>query len=58
MFRFKVANTSIKIDFYHIPVNESIPNKLGYLLLSLKEAQIIDPSSNDRVNNILCSICK
>jgi len=48
-----MANTSIKIELYHIPVNELSSNeKLGYLLLKLKEAQTIDPSSNDRVKII------
>jgi len=48
-----MANTSVRVEFYHKPTNESISNKkLGYLLLNLKEAQTIDPSSNDRVKNI------
>jgi len=50
--KFKMASTSIKIEFYHIPVNESSPSeKLGYLIMKLKEAQTIDPLSNDRIES-------
>jgi len=45
-----MANTSIRVECFHIPTNESSPNeKLGYLILKIKEAQTIDPTSNDRV---------
>lgn len=47
-----MSNTSIKIECFHVPINKSIPNKiLGYLLLKVKGAQTIDPTSNDRVSN-------
>ncbi|KAL4104173.1 hypothetical protein QTP88_019484 [Uroleucon formosanum] len=48
----KMSNTSIKIECFHVPINKSIPNKiLGYLLLKVKGAQTIDPTSNDRIEN-------
>jgi len=45
-------NTSIKIECFHVPINKSSPKEiLGYLLLKVKRAQTIDPTSNDRVSN-------
>jgi len=45
-------NTSIKIECFHVPINKSSPNEiLGYLLLKVKGAQTIDPTSNDHVSN-------
>jgi len=46
-----MSNTSIKIECFHVPINKSIPKEiLGYLLLKVKGAQTIDPTSNDRVS--------
>ncbi|XP_015375394.1 PREDICTED: putative leucine-rich repeat-containing protein DDB_G0290503 [Diuraphis noxia] len=48
----KMSNTSIKIECYNVPINKSSSNKmLGYLLLKLKGAQTINPTSNDRIEN-------
>ncbi|XP_003247754.1 uncharacterized protein LOC100571528 isoform X1 [Acyrthosiphon pisum] len=48
----KMSNTSIKIECFHVPINKSSPKEiLGYLLLKVKGAQTIDPTSNDRVEN-------
>lgn len=48
-----MSNASIKVECFRIPTNESTSNeKLGYLLLSIKEAQTINAKSNDRVSNI------
>jgi len=47
-----MLNTSIKIECFHVPINKSSPNEiLGYLLLKVKGAQTINPTSNDRVSN-------
>jgi len=47
-----MSNTSIKIECFHVPINKSNPKEiLGYLLLKVKGAQTIDPTSNDRVSN-------
>eukprot|EP00102_Acyrthosiphon_pisum_P008449 XP_003245099.1 PREDICTED: probable E3 ubiquitin-protein ligase bre1 [Acyrthosiphon pisum] len=50
----KMFNTSIKIECFHVPINKSNPQEilLGYLLLKVKAAQTIDPTSNDRVKEI------
>lgn len=49
--RLKMSNASIKIECYNIPNNKSSSNiKLGYLMLKVKEAQTIKPTSNDRVS--------
>lgn len=46
-----MSNTSIKVECFHIPINKSDSNeKLGYLLLKVKGAQTINPTSNDRVS--------
>ncbi|XP_060860293.1 uncharacterized protein LOC132937486 [Metopolophium dirhodum] len=48
----KMFNTSIKIECFYVPINKSNPKEtLGYLLLKVKEAQTIDPTSNDRIEN-------
>ncbi|CAI6353611.1 unnamed protein product [Macrosiphum euphorbiae] len=48
----KMFNTSIKIECFHVPINKSSPNEiLGYLLLKVKGAQTIDPTSNDHIEN-------
>jgi len=47
-----MSNTSIKIECFHVPIHKSSSNEmLGYLLLKLKGAQTINPTSNDRVSN-------
>lgn len=47
-----MSNTSIKIECFHIPTNKSSSKEmLGYLLLKVKGAQTINPTSNDRVSN-------
>lgn len=53
ILRLKMSNASIRIDCYNIPNNKSNANiRLGYLMLRVKEAQIMNPSSNDRVSYI------
>lgn len=48
----KMSNTSIKIECFHIPTNKSSSKEmLGYLLLKVKGAQTINPTSNDRIEN-------
>lgn len=44
-----MLNTSVKIECINLPANK----RLGYLLLKIKEAQTVDPTSNDRVSNIV-----
>lgn len=46
-----MANTSIKVECFHIPPKKE-PIKLGYFFLKLKGAQVIYPSSNDRVSTL------
>lgn len=47
-------NTSIRVECFRIPIDKSSSyEKLGYLLLKLKGAQIINPTSNDRVSNTI-----
>jgi len=46
-----MSNTSIKVECFHVPINKSSPKEIiGYLLLKVKGAQTIDPTSNDRVS--------
>ncbi|XP_060848425.1 uncharacterized protein LOC132927855 [Rhopalosiphum padi] len=46
----KMSNTSIRVECFHVPINKTSPNeKLGYLLLKVKGAQTINPTSNDRI---------
>ncbi|CAI6360696.1 unnamed protein product [Macrosiphum euphorbiae] len=48
----KMSNASIKIECFHVPINKSSPKEiLGYLLLKVKGAQTIDPTSNDRIES-------
>lgn len=50
MFRLKMANTCIRIECFNIPKTDTkSQEKLGYVLLKIKEAQTINPTSNDRV---------
>uniref|UniRef100_A0A2S2NP52 Centrosomal protein n=1 Tax=Schizaphis graminum TaxID=13262 RepID=A0A2S2NP52_SCHGA len=49
----KMYNASIRIECFHIPIDKLSSNKkLGYLLLKIKGAQTINPTSNDRIENI------
>jgi len=53
MSRLKMSNSSVKVECFRIPTNESTPaERLGYLLLKIKGAQTINPNSNERVSNI------
>ncbi|XP_025415963.1 uncharacterized protein LOC112687455 [Sipha flava] len=46
----KMSNASIRINCYNIPNNKSNANiRLGYLMLKVKEAQIMNSTSNDRI---------
>ncbi|XP_025415880.1 kinetochore protein SLK19-like isoform X2 [Sipha flava] len=46
----KMSNASIRIDCYNIPNNKFNANiRLGYLMLKVKEAQTMNPTSNDRI---------
>jgi len=52
--RLKMDNTSIRVECFRIPIDKSSSNeKLGYLLLKVKGAQTINPTSNDRVSNTI-----
>jgi len=47
-----MSNASIKIECFRVPIDKLSSNeKLGYLLLKVKGAQTINPTSNDRVSN-------
>lgn len=47
-----MCNASIKIECIRVPIDKLSSNeKLGYLLLKVKGAQTINPTSNDRVSN-------
>lgn len=47
-----MSNTSIRVECFRIPTEKFSTNeKLGYLLLKVKGAQTINPTSNDRVSN-------
>lgn len=46
-----MSQTSIKIECIYILANSST-EKLGYVLLRIKEAQTLNPMSNDQVSNI------
>lgn len=51
--RLKMANTSVRIECIHLPANKSsLSIRLGYILLKVKEAQTVNPTSYDRVSNI------
>lgn len=51
--RLKMSNASIKIECFHIPTNDSnITTRLGYFLLKIKEAQIINQLFYERVSTI------
>jgi len=46
-----MSNASIKVECFRIPIDTLSSNeKLGYLLLKVKGAQTINPTSNDRVS--------
>jgi len=47
-----MSNASIRVECFRIPIDKfSSDEKLGYLLLKVKGAQTINPTSNDRVSN-------
>lgn len=48
-----MSNSSIKIECFHIPYKSCSNEKLGYLLLNVKEAQTINSASNDYVSIII-----
>ncbi|XP_026818802.1 RING finger protein PFF0165c-like isoform X1 [Rhopalosiphum maidis] len=51
--KLKMSNASIRIECFRIPIDKLSSNeKLGYLLLKVKGAQTINPTSNDRIENI------
>lgn len=48
-----MSNTSVRIECINLPANKSSSNeRLGYLLFKVKEAQTVNPASNDRVSNV------
>ncbi|XP_015379772.1 PREDICTED: putative leucine-rich repeat-containing protein DDB_G0290503 isoform X2 [Diuraphis noxia] len=51
--KLKMSNASIKVECFRIPIDKLSSNeKLGYLLLKVKGAQTINPTSNDRIENV------
>ncbi|CAI6353326.1 unnamed protein product [Macrosiphum euphorbiae] len=51
--KLKMDNASIRVECFRIPIDKSNSNeRLGYLLLKVKGAQTIYPTSNDRIENL------